>query len=285
MLTKIDVNGDNSFTIPIVGATPKDSLLIRQITGLGPPDINLFIGDYARDGGIYQGRRVGTRNPVILAELNPNPALGETVFSLRQRLYKTFIDPQSEADYLKLDLHLDDGRVLYLVGYTEKFETEIFSSESLVQVSIICPDPYLRSESPVVRTNASGWTILNFPYEGTAETGFKAEIKITAATSTLTLDLNSITDHPQEPARGRMVIDHDFVAGDKLVINTVRGQRKIELDPVTGPVQSLLGALSVSSGWLELHSATNVMKVYGAQTSNLVAGLTNLTFIPAYWGI
>lgn len=288
MLTQIDVDSDNSFTVPILGATPKTSLLVRKIAGLDPPDINLFIGDYSRDGGTYQGRRVGNRNVVITMELNPNPALGETVSSLRENLYKAFIDPLAEADYLKLSFHLDDGRVLFLVGYTEKFETEIFGSDSLVQISIICPDPYLRANDAVVLTNESGWTTVPFTYTGSAETGFEAEIEITSATSTLILANNTVTDDVANPnyPRGRMVLNHAFVAGDTVLINTVRGYRQIVLTPAGGgAAQSLIGALTPTSQWIELHSQANTMRVYGVTTASLVAAIKSLVYVQAYWGI
>ena len=84
MLKQIDVvygteEDEQALSLPILGLTPKDSLLLRKVTGLNPPDVNLFIGDYSRDGGTYQGRRVESRNVVLTIDLNPNPALGDTV--------------------------------------------------------------------------------------------------------------------------------------------------------------------------------------------------------------
>lgn len=107
MLTRIDVDSENPFYIPILGAAPKDSLMVRTITGLNPPDKDLFIGDYARDGGSYQGRRVGQRNVVMILDINPNPALGETVSGWRELLYKAFDDPLPDADSVQLTLKDD----------------------------------------------------------------------------------------------------------------------------------------------------------------------------------
>ena len=289
MLTKIDVDSENAFFLPILGVTPKDSLLIRQVTGLNSADINLFIGDYARDGGIYQGRRVGNRNIVLTIDLNPNPALGETVSGLRELLYKAFLDPQVDADYIKLAFHDDTGNVRYLVGYTEKIETDIFSPETTVQISIICPDPYLRDEVETTLENTPGWiTVPPFTYQGTADTGFEVEIVINTATPTLTLSNNSVTDTTTDPLynQGRMIITRDFVVGDSVYINTNRGSRDIILTPSGGgdPI-SLIGGLSPLSPWLELHSQSNVMKVAGATPTSVVAAITSLKYRPAYWGI
>lgn len=275
MLTRIDVDSENSFYVPILGVTPKDSLLVRHVSGLNPPEIDLFIGDYARDGGTYQGRRIGNRNVVITFDLNPNHALGETVSGLREMLYKAFVDPHVEADFIKLNLHDDSGRVRYLVGYTEKFETEIFDVETMAQISIICPDPYLRDIQETILEDPSGWTAVPFTYTGTAETGFVAQIYVTSTTPKITLENNGKT----------MEITRSFSAGDMVEINTSRGERSVTYTPVGEDPLPILGDLSVLSPWLELHSQANTMKVYGSTPSDLPAAIRSLRFRQSYWGI
>lgn len=288
MLTSLDVDSDNAFSVQFQGATPKDSLLVRSITGLNPPKRDLFIGDYARDGGIFQGRRVGVRNIVIIMHLNPNPALDETVSGLRERLYKAFIDPSAEADYVKMGFHLDDGRHLFLVGYNEDFDTEIFAADRLVQISMLCPDPFLRDNLPTVLTNPGGWTTVPFAYTGTAETGFEVRIEVHASTPKLILANNTVTDDTASPnyPRGRMILNRAFSPGDVVIINTVRGNRFLHLIPIGGgPTLSLINSLTPTSPWLELHSQSNVMKVYGSTPASLPAGITSLTYVQSYWGI
>lgn len=280
MLTQIDVVygnelGEQALALPILGVTPKESLLIRKVTGLNPPDADLFIGDYARDGGTYQGRRIGGRNVVMTIDLNPNPALGETISGLRDLLYKTFMDPLVDADHIELVLHSDDGRTRNLYGYTEKFETEIFDIETLAQISVICPDPYIRDLAETVLTNASGtWVSVPFTYGGTAETGFYAQINISADTPTLTIKNNSKT----------MVLNYAFLAGDIVYVDTNRGQRNIYM--VRGGVTTpMFPYMTSTSTWLELHSQTNTMNVYGALPANLVAGVKTLKYRASYWGV
>jgi len=279
LLTQIDVVysnelGEQALALPILGVTPKDSLLVRKVTGLNPPDIDLFIGEYSRDGGIYQGRRVKNRNVVLTMDLNPNPAFGETISGLREILYKTFVDPLVDADYIELILHDDENAERYLVGYTEKFETEIFDVETLAQISMICPDPYIRDSQETVLSHATGWLTVPFVYTGTAETGFEVRIHLTANTPTLTFSNNDQT----------MILTHPFVAGDIVRINTNRGEREVTLDR-GGVVSSLLAKLSNVSRWLELHSQANQMKVYGATVASTPAVVRELKYVAKYWGI
>lgn len=287
MLTRIDVRSENAFFVPTIGATPKDSLLLRKVTGLNPPDINLFIGDYSRDGGIFQGRRVGNRNVVITLDLNPNPSLGETVAGLREMLYKAFIDPLVEADYVKLELHDDLGRVLFVVGYTEKFESEIFDVETMAQISMICPDPYIRDNVETLLTHPTGWTVVPFSYAGTAETGFYVDIWVNANTAKITLENNVVTDDPLSPDynKGRMILTKAFVVGDHIRLNTVRGQRSLTLQQGIGAETSIVANLDPASQWLELHSQSNLMKVYGTTAADAAAVIRTLKYTQAYWGI
>lgn len=221
MLTQIDVMSENAFDLPILGVTPKNSLLIKKVTGLNPPDRSLFIGDYAQDGGIYQGRRVGKRNVVITLDLNPNPALGETAESLRDRLHRAFIDPQVEGDYLKMVFHNENGLEKYLVGYCEKFEGEIFDAETMCQISMICPDPYLRDNDDTILVQPTGWIQVPFTYQGSAETGFIVRIYVTTPTTQITLYNNGKTMQLVNPG--------GYIVGDIIIVNTIRGQRSITI--------------------------------------------------------
>lgn len=286
--------------LPILGITPKNSLLLRKVTGLNPPDVDLFIGDYARDGGFYGGRRVGKRNVVMTIDLNPNPALGETIGGLRETLYKVFNDPLVNADYVELVLWDETGRSRNLAGYTEKFETEIFDIETMAQISMICPDPYIRELRETELGNPSGtWVSLQANYPGTAETGFEVEIWISAVSSTLNLRNNGQA----------MTIAGSYASGDVVYINTNAGYRDIRkavLQDVidmkddhpyekisqiwarltaAGLAKPLIGGLSSASRWLEFHSQVNSLNVHGAATTDLVGGIRTLVYRPSYWGV
>ena len=279
MLTQIDVMSDNGFEMPILGVTPKNSLLIQKVTGLNPPDRSLFIGDYSQDGGLYQGRRVGSRNVVFTINLNPNPALGETVQTLREDLYKAFIDPQVEGDDLKLLLHDDNNREIYLVGYCEKFESDIFASDTMCQISMICPDPYLRDNEDTILTQPTGWVQVPFTYQGSAETGFIVRIYVTTMTNSITLYNNRKVLQLKYPSGG------NYLVGDIITINTIRGQRSISLTRATALTQTPT-EWNPPTGY-----ARNACVFYGAGVwkcvSDVIGGVTTDLMAPGnnnnYW--
>ena len=278
MLTQIDVVCDNPFYMSVLGANPRDSLILQTVTGLGPPDKNLFIGDYARDGGVYGGRRVTSRNPVLTIKINPNFSLNETVDGWRDILYRAFNDPLITGDDVTLILHDDIKPDRKLTGYTEKFEGESFSADTSVQISMVCPDPYLRDLNPTVvnpPAGTTGWQKVPFTYTGTAEAGFETTIKVQATTTTLTLDNNG----------RKMVLTYpSFQANDIVYINTKPGERAIKLTRA-GVTSDILYTLYSESPWLDLHSMSNNLQVYGAASTNIVAAITNLTYTQMYWGV
>jgi phage-related protein len=113
-----------------------------------------------------------------------------------------------------------------------------------------------------------------FTYNGTAETGFYVQVNVTANTPKLTLKNNNKT----------MVLTYPFLAGDVVYIDTNRGSRNITMvrSSVTYP---LIAYLDVLSPWLELHSQTNTMSVYGTLSTDLVAGVKTLKYRASYWGV
>lgn len=282
MLTQIDVECDNPFSLPVLGARPRDSLILQSFTGLGPPDKSLFVGDYSRDGGVYSGRRVLTRNPVLTIEINPNYSLGETVDGWRDILYRTFNDPFITGDDVTLVLKDDVKADRLLTGYCEKFDGETFSEDNAVQISMICPDPFIRDVVAKAITppdGVEGWQTVPFLYAGTAEAGFEVTIEVQATTSTLTLDNNGRT----------MVLTYpSFQAGDIVYVNTKPGERAIKLwpagTPTTDPGLEILYALYSGSPWLSLHSQSNNLQIYGDATTSFVASITSLNFTQLWWG-
>lgn len=277
MLTQIDVVyenelGEQALALPILGLTPTDGLLLSSVTGLNPPDRDLFIGDYSRDGGIYQGGRVGVRNVVMTIFLNPDPFFQQTYSSLRSLLYKIFMEPLPDAEHVELILHDDEMPLRNLYGYTEKFEGELFSVETISQVSMLCTDPLIRDvEETVLTAEQTLWSTVPFSYTGSASTGFDVEIHVLSDTSFIRLTNNGRSMH----------VTHPFLKGDILLMNTRQGERAVTLMR-SGVARPLLAQLSAESKWLEIHSARNTMVVTGQNSTDV--GVKTLKYRASYWG-
>lgn len=276
MLTRVDVQSENPFYLNIRDARPTDSIIVEKIEGLSPPDIDLFMGDYARDGGFYSGRRVPPRTVIFTLLLNPNYRNGETADGLRRMLYRAFLDPFIDSDNPGFRLKDDELPERIFSGYTEKFEGDIFSDDTTVQITVRCPDPYLRDyeQTSLELIGPSS----PFNYSGDAETGMIVTAEIVVATDVLVLDLNE----------RKMVLSYPFSAGDKVVVNTNRGSRSIRLTREVGGVTTttdILYARVPETPWLEIHSASNTIQAYGSSETSAVANITELKYYARYWGI
>lgn len=272
MLTRVDVQSENPFFLNIRDARPTDSIIVEKIEGLNPPDIDLFIGDYARDGGSYGGRRVPPRDVTFTLQYNPNYKNNESVSGLRTMLYKAFLDPYSADDNLKIVLHDDEVPDRYFTGYTSKFEGDLFSDETIAQIVMRCPNPYLLDSAETL-TGSNGPSHI-FQYHGTAETGFETGITVTSPTNVLNLDLNG----------KRMTLTYPFVTNDLVSIDTQRGFRRIQV--IRGTTTDILYAMtSPPSSWLELHNKDNLIKVYGETASSNVANIIMVRFRAQHWGV
>jgi len=270
MLQQVVLNGETPYTLDIDAVDSDDLIIIKSISGLDPADLILFTGDYARDGGYYQGRRLGGRNPVFNLKLNPDYVNDVEVSDIREMLYEMFYEPQPGSDQLQVVLKDDRRPDRYFLGATEKMPADIFSKSTDAQISMLCVDGYLRSVDEVNASDAVGWTTLPVAYEGTAKTGLEMELKIKTATSVATVDIGGV----------KMILNGTFAVDDIIVINTLQGARKITLNGVDK--MTLLGP---TSQWVQLRRGTNTIKTYGSVDGDAKVALMEYTYRAAWWGI
>lgn len=276
MLTQAVIQGANPMTLKVEDVDPDEILILKSITGLSPQGITLFTGDYARDGGYYQGRRIGKRNPVFTFKLNPNYTDDIEVSDIRELLYQAFLEPDVNTDAVKVLLEDDRRPDRYFVGYTESVETGMWEQKLEAQVSMVCVDPYLRSDVPVSASNPSGWISVPLTYDGSAATGFVMQIKVTATTPTVIINLNGLL----------MTLTHpvNFLANDIIDINTTIGSRSIKL--TRAAVQTdIMAMLTGTPVWPTLNSVANTLQVYGSVIADTKAQVLSYSYRSAWWGI
>lgn len=277
MLTRVDVLSEEPFYLKIRDAKPTDSIIVEKIEGLTPPAVDLFLGEYARDGGFYNGRRVPARNPVITLTLNPNFSRGESMDGLREMVYRAFLDPLPNSDEITLLLHDDTLPLRTLSGHTEKIEGDPWSLDTTLQISMLCPNPFIQGLENIV--SGVGGPLIVLEYPGSAESGFIADITFTTSSDYLYLQVDN---------RPPMILKYNFQFGDKVVVNSIPGQLDIRLIR-RGVESAILYASTSDSRWQFLRGRTNSIRVYGQPTESgskpTVATLHSVRYRAAYWGI
>lgn len=270
MLQQVVLNTAAPMTLNVEAVNPDDLVVIKSISGLDPADVNLFTGDFSRDGGYYQGRRAVGRNPVLNLKLNPDYSTDTEVSDIREMLYSIFYEPSATSDGLQVILKDDRKPDRYFIGYTEKMPAPIFESEPTAQVSMLCVDPYLKSVAAVAGNDAVGWTSLPVTYEGSARTGLEVNMKVKTATTVLNLEINGVL----------LTLNKSFAVNDIVIVNTLIGSRKITVNGVDA-----MATLAPTSKWVQLNKGVNTIKTYGSVSGDAKVAMMSYTYRAAWWGI
>ena len=230
---------------------------IVSVTGLNPPVATINVSPMATsDGGSFNSSRLPERNIVITIQ----PL--KRIEKARDDLYKWFAPKQ------KVTLRVKTGsRNLTIDGYVESFEADLYANPQLVQISLICPDPYLKA------LNSSEVTIPGtVSNTGDVESGGVFTITMTSSGSSIT-----ITDTVNGSAKRFRMDDLTLQSGDKVIIDTRVGQKSVKLNR-SGSISSLMGNVDPSSDWLQIQPGANVFTISAS-------GTAKVEYIPQYLGV
>ena len=193
------VYNSNAGTIELTGN--EDRYQVISITGLNPPQAQINMTDPAGiDGVLFNTSRLLMRNIVITLRIN-----GE-VEKNRLELYRYF----NPGD--KVRFNYENNRSVYIDGRINTVECEIFSMSEVMQISIICPDPYFRDGS----LQEASWSgnVAAAVNNGDEEVGFRLTFE-----AGQTAYLNSITLLKVD-AGETLTIQGSFRAYDHFEIDT-----------------------------------------------------------------
>lgn len=266
---------DESITLEL--ARPDLSgIIVRNIEGIGAGLADINLSDIATgDGALYNSARVNSRNIVFDLAFLFQP----TVEDVRQKTYKYF--PIKKR--VKLTFQTTN-RTVYIYGYVESNEPDIFQEEESTSISILCPDPYFYSEA-VHDTIFSGVeSLFEFPfsneslstnlieisalrleqeqtvhYTGDAEVGIviyihaignASGVKIYNAETRESMFINS--------AKLIALTGSDIKNGDDITISTIRGQKYATLLR-SGVLTNILNCLEKGTDWFQLVKGDNIL--------------------------
>lgn len=228
---------------------------VADIQGLDPVKANLVSSSFANmDGEEYQSSRREARNVKLQIELDPDPETGDTVYGLRKEIYKFFM-PKSEVTFR---FYMSDGLEVDIVGRVESCETAMFTQEPAVDISVMCfkPDFYELTPELVPGTTTAGEVPITIEYAGSIETG----IQLTLLVDRSLPDFSVYHVPPNDETKTMDFDNYPLIAGDVLVISTVRGAKGATLTRA-GVTTSVLFGISPQSNWIELQPGTNTIRV------------------------
>lgn len=232
---------------------------IINIDGLNPPNAVINSSSVVgRDGSRFQSSKLTERNMVILIKINGD------VERNRLNLYRYFKAKRWHRIYYK-----NGSRDVFIEGYVETIENNLFTSGQTMQISIVCHDPYFKSmeeiysdistvlsrfmfpfaiEDPIPFSILEKDRIVNIVNEGESDTGLTILITATGNVSNPTI-YNNVTGE-------FFGFNIDMVKGDLVTINTNRGEKSITLTR-DGVDHNIIANVSRDSTWLALEMGDN----------------------------
>jgi hypothetical protein len=236
----------------------KSGIQVRHIDGIGPTKSNINIYDVPSiDGGLFNSARTQARQIVLklgFEWLKLGDHTTPLIEDARHLSYKFF--PLKRKIRLEF---ITDYRTLYIDGYVESNEPDIFSKDETTTVSVMCPDPnFYASDTQYGLINYPNQNKFEFPFSNESLDRNLIEFSTTNGTSGcsidyegdnttgVTLELYFDQDYPAgqnisvsfinniestiidiNPSRIIKTTYHDILKGDRLIINGKPGNKGV----------------------------------------------------------
>lgn len=234
---------------------------VLSVTGLNPPNAQINTSKIAgMDGAKFNSSKLEERNIVITLKINGDIEIN------RINLYRYFNTKQWCKIYYK-----NESRDVYIEGYVETCESNLFVNNEQMQISIICPNPYFKGLEEIVDDISKTIAAFEFPFA----------IDINNPIEFSTIDTSKITrvDNNSESETGVIIeidvldscnkiqlnnistgeiftLKYAFLEGDKITIDTNKGSKSVSLIRNATKI-NLFGALVKNSTFFQLNIGDN----------------------------
>lgn len=303
MLLSVNVLNPSNNKLEMELTNPeKSGFTIRKIDGIGPTKSNINIYDIPSiDGGLFNSARTQARNIVlklgymwITTDDHTNPLIEDA----RHLSYKFFP--------LKRKIRLEfvtDYRTLYIDGYIESNEPDIFSKDETTTISVMCPDPnFYASDTEYGYINYPNQNEFEFPfdnnsleekliefssisgsdgcridYKGDNTTGVTVELYFDhdynmAQTMTLSfvnkIQPSVITINPNKILR---TSKFPICQGDRIIINGKPGYKSVEFHRLK-QVYNVFNAITLENDWPTLYPGENTIILGAGGSTDAIKG-------------
>ena len=233
---------------------------IISIIGLNPPNAQINTSTIVGlDGAVYNSAKLETRNIVITVKINGD------VERNRLELYQYFRTKEWCRFY-----YTNESRNVYIDGYVESVECDLFSNDEQAQISIICPYPYFSDLTEIVDDISNVVSLFTFPFSinepipfsnlrsddvtnvfntSESEVGVKIVIFFEDSVNTVLIQNIDTGEH--------ITLSYSFQTGDVVTINTYKGQKSIKLQR-NGTITNIFSSLQTGSTFFQLHAGSNL---------------------------
>lgn len=252
---------ENEFGIKLKLTQNESNFQIVKIDGLTPPSANIYTNVIANmHGELYKNSRITMRNIVIQIKIRGN------IEQNRIKLYDFF----SPSKWCKLH-YRNKSRNVFIDGYIENLEDDLFSNSQIMQVSIICPDPFFKDENEIVIDISKQYDAFEFPFE-IDSTGIEfSTIDTDRSTivvnygdvdSGMIIELSTVQGTINNPViynyqTGEQLRINDSInEGETIIVNTNKGKKSL-IKIVDGVERNIINKFDIKTTWLQLRRGAN----------------------------
>ena len=234
---------------------------ITEIQGLNPPNASINTNSVALlDGGLYNSAKLEMRT------INLAFAIEYNAEANRMEIYKVL----HAKKYIKLN-YKSEYRDVYIEGYIQSIDITYFEMKQICTVSILCPEPYLKSAEEVIDELSAIINGFHFPFGSTeagevlfgyidATQGVVIENKGYVETGlTFVLFAKDEIVNPKiinTDTQEYIELNFTMQAQDTITITTSRGNKTVTLLR-NGVLSSIFNSFTQNSTWLQLELGNN----------------------------
>lgn len=235
------------------GRAENDLIQIQNINGVDPVKASVNTSPYGSVVGTsYTGSSIPSRN--IVLTLKPNPNWDTWTYAKLRRLLYSYFMPKL---IVRLVFYSDDMVPVEIYGVVEGVDVNIFSKEPLVQVSIICPDPYFTALNPTVLVGVND-ELKTFVYNGNVESGMIVKVSHVSGAPT------SIGIQIGDPKITYFAVVADVTSSKYFELSSIPMQKYVQnVNIGTGVIDNLLSNVYAQEGslWPVLQPGENEFTV------------------------
>ena len=207
---------------------------VYNIQGLNPPKAQINSSKIAgMDGSKFNSARLDERNIVIYIKLNGDVE--------KNRLYLiSFFNTKELCKFY----YKNGSRDVYTEGYVENVDYDLFTNNEIMQISILCPNPYFKAMNEIVDDISKAIASFEFPFaidtddpiqfstidtskvtnvfnDSDSETGLIVEIDLLGNVNSLEIVSVSTGE--------TFKLNYQFRENDNIIIDTNKGKKSIVL--------------------------------------------------------
>lgn len=274
---KILLTGTSDMVLFDLRDPASSPFITKSVDGLGPTEMDVTLTRSVQGLGRLSGKRGQLREITFNVMLQPRYEIGESLASVRDDLYRSYLRSTRVDDSLDLRLWFQGEEVARTPVHVKRIESSPFSKDGLLQLVLSSTDQHFHRAEPYKLGPAEAGQVSTvspiFENIGTAATGFLASVQMLADGSSFGLSRTVPNQHFE--------LRYDFLSGDILTFDTRPGTRRASLLRGDQNLNVLTGMTDRSS-WLTLPTGTSYLEVLPDTTS---FKWTHFEYNPLYLGV